>query len=906
VLDRHTRFGKSDFKTGDWKPLLHHMLDVAAVMAAGLERRPELLAFIASRLGMKADDTRAMLTVLAALHDAGKTATVFQALNPTAAAELGIPTNLTRKYQGHDSLGWAMLLKLARDRRLALPVRTDPTGRLLLGIVCGHHGTPPRGRWEERIIPAMTPMSLEITDDDLDALVAHVDIVNGLFGWNSGLPDPDGLKTLSFFLNGLVTLCDWVGSSDRFLFADRSLDAESYWRDHTLVHAARALDDFHPAPFSNPARRAPASFARLFPGIAEATPLQAKVDELFTAERLPPGPLLVFIEDMTGAGKTEAGDLIAQRLVALGRADGVYVGLPTMATADAAFARRFPNDGTERAPLDEALFSEPAQVMLAHSKRLRGRNFRTAPTFADVENEGAHVVEWLARSSRLALTADLGVGTVDQALAGAVAARFSTLRLAGLWRKVLVIDEVHAYDDHMRVFLAGLLRHHAMMGDPAVLMSATLPGDIRLELTRAYAEGAGWTAPVEVERNAYPLLTLVHAGGVEAVPVDAAPGPGQRPVRFEAVHTIEEAERRVTEWSRAGRSVVWFRNTVGEAVETWRRLRADFPALGLPEPLLYHARFVPRDRAAAEARLLEVAGKHASADARRGRVVISTQAAEQSLDLDFDELVSDIAPADVLFQRLGRRRRHPRDERGALLGADAGDGRPESPVLLHVSPLDPDDRNWRGGLSWGAARIYDNPGILWHTATELLGRTTVVPALDVRSIIETVFSTPAPSILAPATNRANGDDLAEAQRARSVALDFTKDLLSAVRDRVGDDEEGTPKTRLGESFSVVLAVVEGGVASFLVDDDDPLSSSECRLPRRIEPSNENAALLERLSPGARRMAKNKVFVLLSDAGDGRLRGTAMSREGETILEYSREEGLTVTSAQAITRSRYRP
>ena len=893
-----SRIGKTHRQTGAWKPLLHHMLDVAAVLAVGLERRPKLLDFLAGRLALRADETRAMLLTLAALHDAGKAATAFQVMaDGEVAASLGLKCDQTAPYtvRAHTDLGWVMLLTLVAEGRLKLPERTPlpakALARLLFGIACGHHGTPPRGDWKRRLARAQNALFLS---GDLDSLGWHVEAIDALFGWRGGLPDEKGLDQVSFLLNGLLTLCDWIGSTDHFPFADADLDAPRYWDEVALPAARRALDAFHPAPFSQPTPCPPAPFATLFPGIAHPTPLQAAVDALFTAERLPPGPLLVVIEDLTGSGKTEAGDLIAQRLVGLGRADGVYVGLPTMATADGAFARRF-GDQEGRVPLDAALFAGPAQVMLAHSQRHRGRAFQTAPTFAGVERGEAHAVEWLARSARLALAADLGVGTVDQALAGAVSGRFATLRLAGLWRKLLLIDEVHAYDDYMRVLLTGLLRHHAMMGDPVVLMSATLPSGVRAALMRAYAEGAGWTAPAEVEREAYPLLTLLHEGGVEAHALAPAPGPGRRPVRFEALSTEDEIERRILAWLAAGRSVVWFRNTVGAAVATWRRLHAAAKAADLPEPLLYHARFVPRDRAAAEKRVLAVAGKQSSPKDRRGRLVISTQAAEQSLDLDFDEAVSDMAPGDVLFQRLGRRRRHPRSAAGQLLAEGTQDQRPDSTVILHVPPLDPTDKNWHGGLSAGAKRIYADPGVLWHTAKALLERPFIVPADDVRRIIETVYGSPAPAVLEPAAERARGDALAETQQGRAVAVDFSKNYVEGWRDEVGDGEPETPKTRLGESFSVVIAVLRESGAAFLVEDEDPIAASECRTPLRLEAAAGQSAdqerLMARLSETVRAQAGAKPYVFLTPGDDGVCRGEAHSIYGDISLTYSETEGL---------------
>ena len=114
--------------------------------------------------------------------------------------------------------------------------------------------------------------------------------------------------------------------------------------------------------------------------------------------------------------------------------------------------------------------------------------------------------------------------------------------------------------------------------------------------------------------------------------------------------------------AQKGMCVCRIRNTVDDAVATWRYLSSV-----LPEGMvcLFHARFTLGDRLRLEREVEEHFGKHSTPERRKGQVIVATQVVEQSLDLDFDFMVTDLAPIDRIIQRAGRVHRHDRGERGA-------------------------------------------------------------------------------------------------------------------------------------------------------------------------------------------------------------------------------------------------
>ena len=198
----------------------------------------------------------------------------------------------------------------------------------------------------------------------------------------------------------------------------------------------------------------------------------------------PAGPELLILEDLTGGGKTEAALLAAHRFLRHHQGRALYIGLPTMATADAMYGRMDANHQT--------LFAEPVSLMLAHGGRALNRDFRDSilPDAGDgQEAGGAFCAQWLADNRKKALLAPCGVGTIDQALLAILKTRHQALRLFGLCRSVFVGDEVHAFDAYTGTLLQTLLTFHAAMGGSASLLSATLPQRLRQDFVNAWRKG---------------------------------------------------------------------------------------------------------------------------------------------------------------------------------------------------------------------------------------------------------------------------------------------------------------------------------------------------------------------------------------------------------------------------------
>ncbi len=461
---------------------------------------------------------------------------------------------------------------------------------------------------------------------------------------------------------------------------------------------------------------------------AKPRPMQQAVRKV----DLPEGPTLAIMEDATGSGKTEAALMLASRMIANRKGDGLFFALPTMATSNAMLAR------VEKVATE--LFSGRPSLGLSHGRARQNAQFQ-AILGNDGSDPGEPVTcgQWLADDRRRILLADIGVGTIDQALLAVLPTRFNTLRLWALSNRILIVDEAHSHDPFMEEELRSLLRFHAMLGGSAIMMTATLPGKMRDGCTEAFQRGLGMRRPSRIEGDAYPQLPVVsrQVG-------TSAPAPVPATCRNVAVTRADagRAMELIQEGVEQGAACVWVRNAVDDAIAAVQELESK----GIPVDLL-HARFMVADRLCKEEALQARFGRVRTG--HRGGVLVATQVVEASLDMDFDLMISDLAPIGSLIQRAGRLWRHP-------------------DVV--------EDAQWLHRVLDAGAWVYPLTD-QWRTARAVFQAGTISAPDGLRYLIEAVHG-PDPEGVPEVLNRAEQDDLGRLMSKRQVAR---SQLLSTHR-----------------------------------------------------------------------------------------------------------------------------
>lgn len=872
-----------------------------------LLRLPQFsLDSLADELGWPRDLVESLFVFFLALHDLGKFSRSFQGLAPNLSAAL-VPANGRPYDVRHDTLGWMFWDETvsATFPGLVLPDPDSDFWKVWVKSVVGHHGQPP----QEALAGGALQFDVGryfLREDNAAALAFIVQVQAFLIPSGVFRPRREQvaiLKRHAWRLAGLSMLSDWLGSNQaHFRYRGEQMDLQEYWKEHARPRACEALKDagLQAQPLRHWARP-----TQLFRELAEPTPLQRHAAEV----ELLSGPQLFLLEDVTGAGKTEAALILTQRLMQAGLANGLYFALPSMATANQMYQRV-----GKVYRLFYAAEARPSLV-LAHGARQLVEGFRDSILHPDeqpadlnyLRDEASATAQcnaWLADNRKKALLAEVGVGTLDQALLAVLPVRHQSLRLLGLAGKVLLVDEVHAYDHYMMALLRTLLVAHARQSGSVIVLSATLSLADRDELLSAWRHGLGLDEGQAQEDRRYPLVTQVGRG----IRVHACPTRPQvrRRVCVRQIHAEDEALAVVLAQARAGRCVCWIRNTVDDARRTWKALKDTLPEGDIT---LFHSRFAMGDRLEIEDQVLARFGKNSTAAVRCGKVLIGTQVLEQSLDFCADVMVSDLAPIDLLIQRAGRLQRHARTAEGDP--APDGIERRESPVLylLGPEPVDDPPASWYSALFPRGCFVYPDAGRLWLGARALQRAGDIVTPGDpgqaggVRELVESVYgeaAEPIPYALQNASNEQLGKDYAMESQAQFNRLNLDMGYCNDSSARWF--EESRVPTRLGdETLTIYLARDIGGELHPLsIHDRYAWEQSAVRIDVRRatgltdEWSARYAATL-RLLRTRHRLLEEPAFVLPLAEVDGALIGKVTDSEGrERIVCYDAALGLAWT------------
>jgi CRISPR-associated endonuclease/helicase Cas3 len=876
-------WGKAARKVEIWHPLLCHLIDVAEVagrlLDVGVPSR--LRRRLVATTGLDENAARGWLLFLVALHDLGKASPPFQAKSESrrkALGELGFDFPLEPGDAPHGVVSIRLLETLLWERYGF----SRSASRELARAVGMHHGQAP----SPLEVAGLPPRQLGRTPPWSAARDELIGELEALYGIDGKRPDPAIARDGGFLLllAGLTSVADWLGSMEEFFrYAPEPRDAARYRREA----ATRAAEAVATAGFRPLGPASAATFLDLFG--KPPRPLHETVEALLP--HVEPGALVI-VEAPTGEGKTEAALQFAEHFARLGQ-EGIFLALPTQATSNQTFRR-------VRAHLERSRSAQRTNLQLVHGAAATSNELRRLRTAAVFDEGGEVVAESWFTGGKRALLAATAVGTVDQALLGVLRLRHCFVRLFGLAGKTVILDEIHAYDTYTSRLIDRFLGWLHDVGASVVLLSATLPARRRAELMATFGgKPAG-------DDRAFPRITVVGGDETRVVPT-ASHAPSRRISIDRIEDDVEHAAWRLVRDLEEGGCAAWICNTVARAQEAYRtlkRLRSEgaFPAdteLGLIHSRLPLAVRSWRER---QARL------RFGPEGRRPKraILVGTQVLEQSLDLDFDRMVSDFAPIDLLLQRAGRLHRHHREVRPApmreprlLLVQPTGGDRPEGPSFNSV------------------AGIYET-AILLRSWWVLRQRETIVLPDQLEPLIEQVYGggplEDTPDELLQRLSRAienfeqKQERAEDAAEARLLPEAGAPGVLGACSSRLEEDApELHPSlqalTRLGGPSVQVVCLYETSAGTAL----DPAGRRPVDLSRSLDPTQTRALLCRSLNISGRRLAvallplsepqalrassalrRHRALLFRPDGSSAQIPGLQLDRELGVVFEKEKE------------------
>lgn len=850
----------------DYHPLICHALDVAVVGLVWWDSAPAVRRAFAHAFGVDQAtmaQLRAWVLFFLALHDIGKLDVRFQCKAPKVLRTLWpeldpasiVKSELIDFDHGVRGFNWAAAECF--EWLGAIENGEELAGELAdawlpwLAAVTGHHGDI-----ASKSANLFGPLDQTLAAQDRQARQELVNLLAALFLHPADLqlasPLPACHEAAQHLLAGFCAVCDWIGSN---------LEVMPY----TAFDAALPLSAYLTGRIVKLQQE---QWLRRFGLLGLVQPCQGVTALLNTAAGEQPRGLqvlvdawrpevgLTLIEAPTGSGKTEAALAYAWRLLESGAADSVIFALPTQATANAMLKR------AEQFAA-HAFAGDAANLVLAHGRSRFHSEFQRLlaqgrkPAAQGTQEASQQCALWLAQSRKRVFLGQIGICTVDQVLLSVLPVRHQFVRGFGIHKSVLIVDEVHAYDRYMHGLLAAVLKRQRAVGGSAILLSATLPSGLRNRLLSAWSATGPTKAP-------YPVAWRATHGLATPLTVPDQQRPALREVitellKIPGAYPDDALVDRLIAAAAAGARIAVVVNLVDDAQRLARQLAA---RTSLPVDV-FHARYRFMDRQIKEQAVLAHYGRERSPGG--GRILVATQVVEQSLDLDFDGLVTQICPVDLLFQRLGRLHRHPRARPAGF----------ESPRCTILSVENHD---------YGAHKlIYGNIRVLWRTERLLTQADRIGFPAAYRDWIEPVYQE---------------EDWAE--EPESISLDYAKfDIAQKVAELEAKQKVSLNRKPYADDDLVIAANTRDGEMSLTL------------LPVRADGSLLDGTDIQRLDQGQQAEALNLNTIpvphswqrsILSGCetdGEGRYRlsfveqssGVWLSQVGKHTLRYSQAFGL---------------
>lgn len=644
-------------KTAPKKSLINHMLETGIVAKCLTDTNGiyhPVLNRLAEITGCGSDTLLTKIVFICAIHDIGKIHPIFQGRDEETLEML--------KHEGINQVSFDTRFRHEQYGanifdRLSVEDVDIKNSDIISQIIRMHHQKEQKKNSDIDII--------KIDDKEKAKKWRHIqneiyDYIKNVFQFdNLNLINKNISKSELFVVQnailGIMITADWIASNS-YVFDNQQYENVDEFLESRKIQALKFLNNAGMIRQQIPVMQ---DFRSAF-GF-NGRPVQNDVEKIVHKNDIK----CMLIESDCGSGKTEAALYAAAVLGNRSGLSGIYMGLPTGVSAEAIQNR-----------VDKFLTLHGMQnTKLYTSKSMLLREPDKKPVWTDM--------------SRQRLLAASAVGTVDQVMTAARLVRFESVRMDGLASKVLIIDEIHAYDAYMLAVIKDLLKICEELGVPVIMLSATLPISTKSDLLGVLGDGN-----IELH-NGYPMISYVTKDGKVHEHVSHQYMPDKK-ISCELLPILNDNDkiaRYAVDAVKDGGCEYVIMNTVADAICVYDKIKKN--KKDDCKIILYHSRMTINARDEKSREILEMCGKDRTKRPERV-IIVGTQVLEQSLDIDVDYMITAICPIDLLFQRIGRYHRH----------GDAGTIREHVVVANIVQVLIPSDLSSYGGTEYVYKKCY--------------------------------------------------------------------------------------------------------------------------------------------------------------------------------------------------------
>ena len=852
----------------EYHPLVYHSLDVAVVAGEWWEKSKAIRNSFIQETGFSERQAKAWVQFFIALHDIGKIDIRFQNKVPTISPYKSVQVD-TQNYD-HGSGGYMWFVQEGQDIFNSYSILQKRYMQNWMAHTAGHHGAIPS------VIPNPLPSYLpqEVKNQDFLARKQFIqDLANLFLDTEGGVFKNINLsENPPVLLAGFCSVCDWVGSHTNYFEYVKTKEINSVQQDLSLwmklrsKNACKALKEFG---FLTKVVTS-GGMDQIYPDLKPIN-IQTFVSYLNAT------PGLVIMEADTGSGKTEAAIAFASRLLAKGHADSITFALPTQATANAILPRL--------TSASNKIFKAGQNVILAHGRSPYNEDFKqliknsSQQVFAKGNKAGAQCHEWLSLSRKRAFLGQIAVTTVDQVMLSAIKSlKHHFVRAFGIGKSVLIIDEVHAYDSYMYGILKQVIKQQKQAGGSVILLSATLPRYQKRKILEIWSNTG---AEDMAETEDYPLVLQV-----------SKVKQGNKKQMKDLAHTFTLQKTKNTKVTSIE---LWLSNDMHLGEDNLKNIAKAVKdkkakvgvicnlvddAQAIAEKLkekeivsdIFHSRYRYKDRMKKEETVIVRYGKNSRISSS---LLVGTQVLEQSLDIDFDWLITFLCPVDLLFQRMGRLHRHLKERPKGF----------ENPLCSIVLP---EKSQQDYGLH--SKYIYHNKRALWRTQQLLYRKRTLNQGIAFpqayRTWIEQVYKEEVwrhePEKITKAF---------EKYKQSSIASESTARHLTIIKTSFSDTEGNVATlTREGEMNLTVVPIIKRNGVDWFLDGESQVPTSKEKNKQQWEELCQNSVAVpaswEHFIPGE--LQNGLYFLTMQREGD---KNWVSDKHKGVCFHYNIEYGL---------------